>query len=110
MAGLTVTLKRNDFARIGGEMRKRASVQVRSSVFRIEAGCKQRSRVDTGAMKTGWQGTMEDDIHGSVSNPVEYTIHNEFGTRFMPAQPMLHPAVDEERPNFARGLSEILRG
>lgn len=60
----------------------------------IKAGAQRRSRRDTGEMEEGWQ------VEGAgpawrVFNDVEHTVYNEFGTRFMTAQPMLRPASDE---------------
>lgn len=52
-----------------------------------------RSRVDTEKMKKGWR--VEPDGDGFVLvNDVPYTVYNEYGTRFMTAQPMAHPAAD----------------
>lgn len=73
----------------------------------IEGGCKERSRVDTGQMRDGWQAEQIGHIAWEVFNPVEHTIYNEFGTVDMSAQPMLHPAVDEARPGFEAGVAQL---
>lgn len=66
----------------------------------IEAGCKLRSRVDTGTMRNGWTTERINNFTRMVYNPVYYTIFNEEGTIFMSAQPMLKPSVEEVTPKF----------
>jgi len=73
---------------------------VAKALISIERRAKERSRVDTGAMRGGWQHVMTGATEGTVSNPVPYTIYNEYGTIFMSAQPMARPAVEETRPEF----------
>jgi hypothetical protein len=68
------------------------------------------SRVDTGAMKNGWAFEMTGDVEGVNYNPVEYTPYNEYGTVRTPAQPMLHPAVDQVTPGFMAAVEQVLRG
>jgi HK97 gp10 family phage protein len=67
---------------------------------RIETGAKERSRVDTGAMRDGWTTERINNFSRLVYNPVYYTIFNEYGTINMPAQPMLKPAMEEAMPEF----------
>ncbi len=79
-----------------------------------------RSRVDTGAMQSGW-GRVHSDIGMEQVFVVEndrasktrearsfadenmVTYYNEYGTRFMPAQPMLGPATE----NALSGVDNI---
>lgn len=42
----------------------------------------------------------------SVSNAVEHTIYNEFGTVSMSAQPMLHPSVEVAREPFEQAIEQ----
>jgi HK97 gp10 family phage protein len=81
---------------------------VRRATARIESGAKRRARVDTGNMRGGWQSD-NNGLTGIVFNLVDYTIHNEFGTVNMSAQPMLRPAVEETRPEFVREAALIYR-
>lgn len=78
----------------------------------IEARAKARSRVDTGAMRNGWESKPATDagdaIYGEVSNAVEYTIHNEYGTWKMSAQPMGRPALAEVGPGYGMAIGQIL--
>jgi hypothetical protein len=113
MAGLkvSVTVTSNRLPALAAAYPQRAGREVRTALFNIEAGCKQRSRVDTGAMRAGWQSQMTGPTEGEVFNPIEYTPHNEWGTVNMSAQPMAHPAADAEKPGFeariARALGDV---
>jgi hypothetical protein len=89
----------------GAEAKARAAVEV--TVFNIEAGCKLRSRVDTGQMRSAWHGEMTGALEGVVANPVEHTIFNELGTVNMAAQPMLAPSVEQERGPFYAAMAGV---
>lgn len=79
----------------------------RESAENIRMGAALRSRVATGAMKAGWRVT-EDREGLTVDNPVPYTIFNEYGTVNMSSQPMLTPAVEEERRQFPQRIAESI--
>lgn len=51
------------------------------------------SRVDTGAMRAGWSAEPLGVNGARVTNPVPYTIFNEFGTYRMSAKPMARPSM-----------------
>lgn len=78
----------------------KAGAAVAKTVFDIEGGCKVRSRVDTGQQREGWTGEMTGALEGTVYNPVEHSLYNEFGTESMSAQPMLYPSIEEAREPF----------
>lgn len=82
-----------------------AAIAVRKTCDRIETRAKARSRVDTGAMRDGWQSQMIASMEGIVYNLIEYTVYNEFGTIFMSAQPMLQPAIEESKDEFVDDLA-----
>jgi HK97 gp10 family phage protein len=73
----------------------------------IVAGCQARSRVDTGEMQAGWTIEQRSAMSYAVTNPVEHTVYNEFGTIHMPAQPMLTPSVEEQRQAFIDAWGRI---
>lgn len=66
------------------------------------------SRVDTGAMRSGWTFEMTGDLEGVNYNSVEYTPVHEYGSVTIPAQPMLHPAIDQVRPGFEAAVASVL--
>jgi hypothetical protein len=110
MAGLkvSVTVTSNKLPALAAAYPQRAGREVRTALLNIEAGCKQRSRVDSGAMRAAWGSAMTGPTEGEVSNPLDYTVYNEFGTVNMPAQPMAHPAADAEKPGFEARIAKAL--
>lgn len=89
------------------EAQARAVLVTEKTARDIEAGCKVRSRVDTGEMKNGWQALQLGDLEWEVANHVNHVIYNEYGTRHMSAQPMLGPSVEQARPVFEAAISRI---
>lgn len=88
------------------ERAHRTRVAVEAATFLVEAGAKQRARVDTGQMRAGLQGQITGEYEGRVRGHAPWTIFNELGTRHMPAQPMLVPAAEEVRGPFLRALKQ----
>lgn len=85
----------------------KAALAVAKTAADIEAGAKERSRIDTGLMKGGWTTEPNGALEALVYNPVEYTIYNEFGTESSPAQPMLIPAVEDARGPFTAAMAQV---
>ena len=105
--GLTVKVTSNTFAKRGQGMRAKVSQVIRRTAFEIQGGAAERSRVDTGQMKAGWQTDVVSDTEAVVFNSVEHAVYNEYGTAHMTAQPMLHPSVDAARPAFEAALAQV---
>jgi len=64
----------------------------------LERVIRRTTRVDTGAMQGGWRietGGGSGSYSFALSNPVDYTIHHEYGTYKMTAIPMMRPTLEE---------------
>lgn len=83
-----------------------ATLAVRKAEAAIERRAKEKSRVNTGTMRGGWEHRPQGALEGMVFNLVSYTIYNEYGTVNMSAQPMVRPAVEETRAEFERDIRE----
>lgn len=86
---------------ICAEADRKVAQAVNRAGYRIEAGAKTRARRKTGFMA----GELEwipgpGDHEGQAVGGAHYTVHHEFGTRYMTAQPMLVPATEDARPLF----------
>ncbi len=77
--------------------------------LRVEAGAKQRARVDTGYMRGQIRWTPKTAMSGEVVGGADYTIDNEYGTVNMSAQPMFTPASEEARPIFEVEVEEAVK-
>lgn len=83
---------------------------VDSAGYRIEAGSKIRARHRTGFMRGEIQWVSGPGDHeGQVVAGANYTIYHEYGTRYMTAQPMLRPALEDARPLFEQDLRDAYR-
>ena len=74
---------------------------VQRAGFRVEAEAKKRARHDTGYMRGQIRWIPIDQFSGEVIGGADYTIHNEYGTVYMSAQPMFIPAMEIVAPIFS---------
>jgi HK97 gp10 family phage protein len=64
---------------------------------RVKDDVVARTPVLTGNLAAGWQVTKNHEGARVVSNPVPYAKYVEFGTRYMPAEPMIGPVLASHR-------------
>src|SRR5690625_3900961 len=64
---------------------------------------------DTGRLAGSIRAVMSGTSSAHVEALADYAVHLEFGTRSMAARPFMTPAVEQERPNYERGLRELTR-
>lgn len=100
-------------AKLTGDLTKRmragerkTATAVRQTLKGMQKTAKARSRVDTGRMKAGWEIVEITDHSGVLRNTVRHVVFNEYGTRHMSAQPMLHPAAEQAREPFRRRIAK----
>lgn len=84
-----------------------AAAAVERAGLRVEAGAKARARVRTGFMRGEIQWHSHGPFEGEVIAGADYTIYNEYGTRYMSAQPMFVPAAEDAREAFVREIREL---
>lgn len=97
-ARVSVRIHRNRLPEIARILPEAAGAIVHKHGAAMVDTAKQRSRVDTGAMRDGWRWERLGQAEGRLTNDVAHTIYNERGTRFMTAQPMALPAFEQEAP------------
>ena len=76
----------------------------------LAASCKSDPMERT-AVKVSWAAYAGDTESGSLrpdGRVVDYAIYQEFGTRFMAAQPFFFPSVERLRPEFAAMIEAVL--
>lgn len=107
---LTVTGKvvYNKFPAMSAGIEAKALQIVSKAASDLEAGAKERARVDTGAMKNSIQQTPTGAaLQKTVFIGIDYGVHHEFGTVHIPAQPMIRPAADKVRPAFVAACKRL---
>jgi hypothetical protein len=106
-----VKVNKNEFGSIAAKLpiARRTILARRGAEMRDIAA--RLSRVDTGLMRDSW-AWRETNAGGVLNNDVPYTVHNEYGTYKMRAQPMARPAAEQVFPQIVsdfQNLEEHLR-
>lgn len=107
MAGRVVLRSRLGEIARGAE--KKTAVVVAKTAADVETGCKERSRVDTGQMRDGWETVSHGPLAAEVINAVGHVVFNEYGTEDMEAQPMAVPAAEAARAGYYAAMAAIYR-
>lgn len=103
-------------ARVKSVMRKHGARIQREATLRspeVEKGpIKDRPHPwRTGNLRASWDVATEDHLDGytvTIGNTADYAAYVEYGTRMMDAQPMLEPAVDQDRDSYLADLTQAL--
>ena len=64
---------------------------------------------DTGRLMSSLNVTRSGSATAEVVANVEYAAWLELGTTKMKARPFMTPALEQERPNYERGLRELAK-
>ena len=116
---------RNAFPRMAAGMVGGVEPGVRQAAVEIAVDAQATAPRDTGALaascksdplertpvKVSWAAYAGDTESGSLrpdGRVVDYAIYQEFGTRFMAAQPFFFPSVERLRPEFAAMIEAAL--
>lgn len=76
---------------------------------KLQEKAQREAPVDTGALKRSIGFDLEDDGFTAVVSPsVEYAPYQEYGTRFMTAQPFMRPAFNEVKHAFVADMKKML--
>ena len=93
----------------GGKATKQANQVIKNNAEKGMAIAKQKAPVDTGFLKenivTEYQPN-EAIIHARAG----YAAYQEFGTRFISAQPFMRPMMTELQPMLLKDLMDVVRG
>jgi HK97 gp10 family phage protein len=98
----------NHLPKIAAAIRPAAARAVAKAAFDIEGRAKTLAPVDTGALRGSIAAQKVSDLAWRVSVGQEYGIYQEFGTRFMPAQPFLLPAAQAVGPSFLAAMRQLV--
>jgi len=72
----------------------------------VEGNAATTAPADTGTLRNSiGRRVLRDDL-AEVFSDVEYAVYQEFGTRFMQAQPFMRPALDGLRSDLNRVWSK----
>ena len=105
MASITVRVRSRAPA-VSRQVRSRAEQATRKAAFDIEAHAKGGAPVDTGSLRNAINATG-GGLDWRVDSPANYSLFQEFGTRFMAAHPYMLPALEAVRPSLIAALRRI---
>lgn len=92
------------------EMQQAVDAELNRSALRVEMRAKKYAPWDTGWLSnTIYSGMMQFLLYEIVA-PADYAIYVELGTRYMPAQPFLYPALEEEYWVLMKRLNKLVKG
>jgi len=91
------------------KMETDVAAAVERAGYRFEAEAKSRARVDTGNMRREIRWSSTGQFTGQIEGGADYTVYNEYGTRYMTAQPMFGPAGEIVRPLFEQEIYNAVR-
>ncbi|MDV2602164.1 HK97-gp10 family putative phage morphogenesis protein [Pediococcus acidilactici] len=83
-------------------------VKERTANMQVEA--QKLAPVDTGNLKRSIRlELLKGGMAGAVISPADYSGYQEFGTRFMAAQPYMGPAFRKHRNLFVNDLKNLTK-
>lgn len=92
-----------------GRAVKQVSKVVKNNTERLKKTAKSLAPVDTYFLHDNITARYED-MAGEVRSNAAYSGYQEYGTRFMAAQPYMRPAAWEVQELFKRDMSDVLKG
>lgn len=105
---ISMRVTKNTFPTLAARIPQRTHEVVADSLARVRDGAAQRSHVDTGELRDSWSVSFTGPTDGQVASSSGHAVYNEYGTVHMSAQPLLAPAIDQERPRFVAELSKLV--
>jgi hypothetical protein len=104
-----VRVQRNDFPAIALDLEPKVDLVQRKICEDIVAGAARRTlRVQTGAMKGGYEVSKVGHLEYIVYNLMHYHIYHELGTVHIAAMPMLIPALEAVRDAYSQAIIRVL--
>lgn len=97
------------------ELKKQASLQdvknaVKMNTANLQKQAMRKAPVDTGNLKRSITIDILDGGHtGKVTATADYSIYQEYGTRFMSAQPFMRPSLSIIEPQFRKDLERLMK-
>ena len=83
---------------------------VKEHTANMQTEAQKLAPVDTGNLKRSIRlELLKGGMAGTVISPADYSGYQEFGTRFMAAQPYMGPAWRKERPIFISELRALVK-
>lgn len=84
--------------------------EIKEATYKVKTSAKDLAPVDTGALRNSIRHKFYPKQQSAVVFTLtEYAPHQEFGTRYQPAQPFLRPAMNMHRLGIQQSLKKYIR-
>lgn len=96
-------------------LNKRADLQdiknaVRMNTSKFQNEAMRKAPVDTGNLKRSITiDILDGGYTGKITATADYSIYQEYGTRFMSAQPFMRPSLSIVEPQFRKDLERLMK-
>lgn len=97
----------NHFAQIGNDAHKNGEQLVQAYAGFWQSAAAQLAPVDTGDLKGSVGSELQGPHDAKVFATMDYAMHQEYGTMFMPAQPFMRPARNALVDAWKRDLKRV---
>jgi HK97 gp10 family phage protein len=78
-----------------GKLTKRATnITLEECAAIVEGQAATLAPTDTGSLRNSIRRDVQSETYAEVVADAEYAVYQEFGTRYMAAQPFMRPAMD----------------
>lgn len=99
----------SDFQRAESEIDRKAKYEVKRASAETTRLAQHHAPVDTGYLRRSIiMELLNNGFIGYICAYAHYAPYQEFGTRFMAAQPFMGPAVMKTRPEFMANMKKLL--
>ena len=83
---------------------------IRVNTTEMHQKASRKVAVDTGHLRRSITTEFSDGgLTGRVYTNVEYSIYQEYGTRFQSGTPFMRPSLYEQRPMFYKDMERLLK-
>lgn len=99
---------------------KRGSREIRSQAWKVLKNTAEKGKAKAKELAPYEFGFLEENITTDLSDwpgmttkihsQASYSGYQEFGTRFMDAQPFMRPALKDISPQFKKDMEDVMKG
>lgn len=76
----------------------------------LQGNAQEKAPVDTGTLKRSIGLNLTDSgLTATIAPTAEYAPYQEYGTRYMDAQPFVGPAFNEQKNKFVNDMKKLVK-
>jgi HK97 gp10 family phage protein len=107
MVRAQIEIANSKLGTLGGKIRRRAAQVVKEAANDCAVRAKSSAPVDTGALRAEIHVEEKSELASDTVSAMPYSLYQEYGTRYMAAQPYMTPAAESVRPRFLGRMADV---